>query len=669
MTPILSIILIGLLAAAAIAGILWWLNRPTPKPEAEPEANINDLNDLNDLNEPGDKPLFAPEPEPEPKPEAKPAAAPLAQMLGLDPQATIEQIQEKITNLQGEISDLRTENYTLRNQPTAAEQTEACLRTIWQTVADKSKKLADKASEGKHSTEDSLRTALQILLADYTRPKTDEATATPSLEITQAHLDRIENRYTLKCFVIDQLTAAGIKGLSKNAELATQLQSLAEAAATRTPDAEIVAEAIKADTLSPDDRQILLSRLITAINNAVADPAIAIDADTQEADLISHIARKIKLPDSLEQVGEELSTLRDKSTKTDEILRQYNADSISALPEAIRQELFDSIQSTAKSKIDILLTDHTPTSTQQLVNDLIATAEDAIEANRLITGELTAKVKTLQPQDEPLATGALDLIVQYTTLTDNERTLLQADITDKTAQIDTLVAKTAAQEAEIATLTDTRSQLMAPAGHLAEALRSGAKTVIDSIRPILRPCTDDFDTQADDIEYRLSEALTQAMEPLTQYEPGPDNTPADTRTDIQNRLCALLDASDSPVNTLCRYTAYSRLPFMTDTHRQYGLTFRRANTSRLYSAIQALYGRFGILLTLPTLFVEGFDEGTYDSLNGQAYNELDCLCPNSTNHAQRIDTDTPPARLIVDLVTPGYSVDSQTRRLPGVLTL
>ena len=107
---------------------------------------------------------------------------------------------------------------------------------------------------------------------------------------------------------------------------------------------------------------------------------------------------------------------------------------------------------------------------------------------------------------------------------------------------------------------------------------------------------------------------------------------------------------------------------MTDTSREYGITFKRKNMMELYKAVETLYGRFGITLNIPDLFVAGFEEGNFENVTGQTYGDLDNLCQNSRNHFDNIDSNVKPSNIIVDVVNIGYAVDGKVERLASVLT-
>ena len=65
---------------------------------------------------------------------------------------------------------------------------------------------------------------------------------------------------------------------------------------------------------------------------------------------------------------------------------------------------------------------------------------------------------------------------------------------------------------------------------------------------------------------------------------------------------------------------------------------------------EILYVQFGINLSIPDLFVAGFEEGNFENLTGQTYGDLDNLCQNSRNHFDNIDSKVKPSNVIVDVI-------------------
>ena len=147
-------------------------------------------------------------------------------------------------------------------------------------------------------------------------------------------------------------------------------------------------------------------------------------------------------------------------------------------------------------------------------------------------------------------------------------------------------------------------------------------------RPILKGCSDEDENQCMDIENRLRNNLFELLKSFERYKATDELNPSQTRKDIQNLLIEKLTMENSPFNVIGRYFAYSRLPFMTDTAREYGVIFNRKNIGTLYSAIEELYVYFGINLDIPVLFAMGIEEGEFINVTGRAYGDLDNLCQN-----------------------------------------
>ena len=262
----------------------------------------------------------------------------------------------------------------------------------------------------------------------------------------------------------------------------------------------------------------------------------------------------------------------------------------------------------------------------------------------------------------------LELMSLYGNLVNTEDAKLREQITSKDNKIDQLNDEIAHKEDTISSLENNNKNLMSESDKLIENLHVGAEKILESCKTILNPCSDDEEAQCVDIEDRLFSDLNSSVTKLKSFYVDKNTIPADTRKAIQDLLVAEISADNSPVNTVCRYYAYSQLPFMTDTAREYGITFNRKNMAELYNAIENLYVQFGINLNIPSLFVMGIEEGEFENVTGKMYGDLDNLCQNSRNHFDNIDSATKPSNVIVDVVNVGYAVDGKVGRITSVLT-
>ena len=262
----------------------------------------------------------------------------------------------------------------------------------------------------------------------------------------------------------------------------------------------------------------------------------------------------------------------------------------------------------------------------------------------------------------------IKLLNDYNDLVTTHEEQLNADIRGKAEYITQLESKIESKQEEVNALTEKNSVLMTETEKMLENLRSSADRIIDSCKTILHPCSDSDESQCVDIEDRLFADILNSTNRIKALSISNESIPIDTRKAIQQILIQELIVENSPINTVCRYYAYSRLPFMTDTSREYGITFNRKNMSELFNAVEILYVQFGINLSIPDLFVTGFEEGNFENLTGQTYGDIDNLCQNSRNHFDNIDSKVKPSNVIVDVINVGYAVDGKVERITSVLT-
>ncbi len=220
----------------------------------------------------------------------------------------------------------------------------------------------------------------------------------------------------------------------------------------------------------------------------------------------------------------------------------------------------------------------------------------------------------------------------------------------------------------ITELEREKENLMSATQSMLDKLHSYADALEDKQSPLLFPCSDSFGEQCEDIEGRLYMDLKQVANRIKEFTLPDSTPPTDTKRAIQNLLVDIINEEDSPIDRICRYYAYSRLPFMSDRTREYGIYFNRLNMGDLFRAVNHLFVAFGISFDIPVLFVMGIDEGHYENLTGRESSDLDSFCPNSCNHVGSIDTKNRPANVVVDIVKVGYTVEGKNERRTSVLT-
>lgn len=560
--------------------------------------------------------------------------------------------------------------------------------------------------------------------------KSNPAVQTADLDITEQQMGIAANRRKMMVWMIEQLEARGYKELNRNGliddnfkKLSQALLSVSEIEAKPSIE-EIINTAVNNDQFTLEQKNILLKRIIEQINYKINDETAIINTSISIDDFISMVSEKIQLPNSYEEAQEiirgnnlklinevlessiddltqqslvealrsaivkllsrhlkglnaenledvinELSISLTNSTILTKTLNEYKINTISELPMIIRQKMSEEIIASVNHKVNQFFPDRHFDSVQKLVNALLKLSEDIKDNEALIADELEEKIS--MRNNSYVSSGQsniIKLLNDYNDLVTSNEEQLSTDIREKAEHITQLESKIESKQEEVNALTQKNNVLMTETEKMLENLRSSADRIIDSCKTILHPCSDSDESQCVDIEDRLFADLLNSTNHIKALSISNENIPADTRKAIQQILIQELIAENSPINTVCRYYAYSRLPFMTDTSREYGITFNRKNMSELFHAVEILYVQFGINLSIPDLFVAGFEEGNFENLTGQTYGDLDNLCQNSRNHFDNIDSKVKPSNVIVDVINVGYAVDGKVERITSVLT-
>ncbi len=560
--------------------------------------------------------------------------------------------------------------------------------------------------------------------------KSNPAVQTADLDITEQQMGIAANRRKMMVWMIEQLEARGYKELNRNGliddnfkKLSQALLSVSEIEAKPSIE-EIINNAVNNDQFTLEQKNILLKRIIEQINYKINDETAIINTSISIDDFISMVSEKIQLPNSYEEAQEiirgnnlklinevlessiddltqqslvealrsaivkllsrhlkglnaenledvinELSISLTNSTILTKTLNEYKINTISELPMIIRQKMSEEIIASVNHKVNQFFPDRHFDSVQKLVNALLKLSEDIKDNEALIADELEEKIS--MRNNSYVSSGQsniIKLLNDYNDLVTSNEEQLSTDIREKAEHITQLESKIESKQEEVNALTQKNNVLMTETEKMLENLRSSADRIIDSCKTILHPCSDSDESQCVDIEDRLFADLLNSTNHIKALSISNESIPADTRKAIQQILIQELIAENSPINTVCRYYAYSRLPFMTDTSREYGITFNRKNMSELFHAVEILYVQFGINLSIPDLFVAGFEEGNFENLTGQTYGDLDNLCQNSRNHFDNIDSKVKPSNVIVDVINVGYAVDGKVERITSVLT-
>lgn len=560
---------------------------------------------------------------------------------------------------------------------------------------------------------------------------TGGAAQSQSIAITDNQLKNSSNGYVLKKWLSEQLRSVGITGFDMNKTTLDNLTQISERLkksqedAPRKSDEEIVDGIILDGKLTDEQKKVLIRRLIDIVNGKIADSSKSISNSLSLDDFAQSVADALQQPNSHEEAQKQtqerniaivnealgaemtslsketiketvkrvvlslmqsklsnvsinsyedalasLSTYNSQHKELEKLLQDFDVDKLQNLPKAIREKQNNELLKSVADKIATLFPEQNIDSVQKLINTLFKEIKETKESSDLIADDLEERI-SLRDKTYTTSEGKRDvlkLMSLYGDLVNSEDANLREQITSKDKQIGQLQEDIANKKETISSLENNNKDLMSESDKLIENLHFGAENILESCKTILNPCSDDEEAQCVDIEDRLFSDLNSSVTKLKTFNVDKNTVPADTRKAIQGLLVAEISADNSPVNTVCRYYAYSQLPFMTDTAREYGITFNRKNMAELYNAIESLYVQFAINLNIPSLFVMGIEEGEFENVTGKMYGDLDNLCQNSRNHFDNIDSATKPSNVIVDVVNVGYSVDGKVGRITSVLT-
>lgn len=557
--------------------------------------------------------------------------------------------------------------------------------------------------------------------------KDESSTLKGSSDITDDQMNRVENRIKMLDWMIKQLENKGYKGLRRGATVDTTFKTLADSlskADNVKEPSEIIDDAVNNDKLSSEHKDILVGRLIKSLNSHITDDSALIETSLSLDKFITMISEKLQTPasfedaqeavrrnninavnnifesdianfdeqslqnalnsaivkylnknlqgftaDSLDAANKELTDALKNSGILADTLREHKVASIEKLPDEIREKYSKGIINSVNERVAKFFPEERFEKVQSLVNSLLKYSESAKNNEELIIDALEEQI-SLRNKDfvSQNCKDVIKLFDEYNSIVKSKENNLEEKINEQVKDIEVLKSNISSKVEDLKVLSEKNNTLMDESSKMVEVLHNAGETIKDACKTILNPCSDYDESLCLDIEDRLFGELSNMADRFNTFSLSIDCIPVDARKSIQQILVDEILAENSPVNTVCRYYAYSRLPFMTDTSREYGITFKRKNMMELYKAVETLYGRFGITLNIPDLFVAGFEEGNFENVTGQTYGDLDNLCQNSRNHFDNIDSNVKPSNIIVDVVNIGYAVDGKVERLASVLT-
>ena len=511
------------------------------------------------------------------------------------------------------------------------------------------KVLVKKAQNNATSSDADSEVVLDKLINQLIYTCTSKTSAEPNSSSFNLHewkkgLTKSDTRNTLKDWVIEKIRDNGYSGLSTIMQYDEVFTTIADALKQANNNAEPT-DSDKESNLTEAQKKTLLSQLIADLNNKLSDTSFSPDMEIN--DFLEMIARKIQQPSTIEEA---------QNTLTQQLLSDVNSVLGSNLNHINRQSILEAYQEAVLKLFNSKLTGFDVSDYEDAIKKL-TTEHKKVSDLDLISDDIKESIHSIDPDSGTVVSEDDDC----STLWERYKKLS----TVKTNELSDSINK---MKKEICDLREKNERILSESKQMQNTLHEGAKQIQDSWRTILTACSDSDEEQCTELENRLMQNLQHTVSQLCAFSIGENTEPQDARLQIQKKLEEVLTSPDSPFNTIGCYYAYSRLPFMTDTSREYGVSFIRKNIQHLYKSIATLYTRFGISLHIPDLFVAGVNEGEFENVTGRNHSELDNLCANARNHVDKIDSQNRPSDILVDVITIGYTIDGKEVRKSQVIT-
>lgn len=512
---------------------------------------------------------------------------------------------------------------------------------------DEVNKLITKAVQGGKLTQEAADALLAGTVKDIEAAKLPEAAVKALIQLLNGAIGD-SDKPIAECTNLGEV-AEQIAALSHEASMPTDAKEAAEKAseAARAEAVKVVETAldVKEVALTEDGIKAAVTKFLT---NSFKEQAE--DLGT----LISLISQHIKTSKTAKTVKQVLGA---KGLSADSFKNAVIANECSRL-----QNLHKDSEAVAKAK-----------TIESMVNALLKKIKEADEeaqklAKKLV--ELITKYDGEFKADDKAK--VIDLLLTYSGKVNAKEQQLSSEIKDKDSEIKGHLATISDHKSDITKLKEQqqkleaeKKELLSESDKMVEFAQACAKAIDEfSKYTLMDDCNESgkSDTLQDSLQSRV-EKLLEKVRGVTKAE-----SPTATRAAIQKMLVEELGNKNGAINVISQYYAYSRLPFMTDSARKYGVYFNRKNMAQLFDAVNDLLIAFGIRLDIPTLFAQSATEGNYAVVNGEEYSELDNFCPQVRNHVDKIDSESKPAQIIYDMVQVGFSVDGRSASKSKVLT-
>ena len=360
-----------------------------------------------------------------------------------------------------------------------------------------------------------------------------------------------------------------------------------------------------------------------------------------------------------------------------ELFEKFNVDYVKQIPNAIIKDDAEKIKKTlaGKSEFSKELELDKCTSSEQIVNRLVralgeanqkanAAEENKNAAEIRIINELKGCFKALANEDMQEPETVSEAFGFY-----RER------VNKSISEINSSLEKVNDEKIDLQTKVEEQGKKVKIQKSAIDVVTSSAvnnfKRGVDALDEILRrggflkPCKRENKDICSKNEERII-LFMDSFRTTAEAVSFEDKLPSEIFESVQLILASECAKEDGVFNLISRYYAYSRLPFMTDKSREYGVWFDRSVLSNIYTVVDKLLSDFGCRLIVPTLFSERITEGEYEDCTGAAFGDLDNLCPNSVNYKEFI-ANSDKKDVIIDIIHVGYRMNGSVKMKTKVL--
>ena len=406
-----------------------------------------------------------------------------------------------------------------------------------------------------------------------------------------------------------------------------------------------------------------IEELVNAISDLLVSQENTEPNEETENSIIINLLAQVGL-----QVGDKetaINKMKDLLTKDKElkdICKQYGADNIKELCNAIKEQIYKSVKGTLCKNEETKRIIENCRTPEGIVSSLSEAYRNADSERRRIENEQNAVVKDLNEayvndvEGETLSGNNLpqlfstyrEAVCQKIEEEKQNVLSLQKDNSKKQGIIDANNKKFDFM------LNDMKKKLQHDFDEMQKSIQS----------TFIRPCDQNLKSQCEDNQSLLRGAFKKLLKQLQGAEQADDYEML--YKNVQQMIEKDMQDEHGLANVLSRYYAYSCLPFMTDRSREYGMRIDHVLMMKAFNALCHVVNQYGLQLIVPNLFADRIDDGQYQDCTGETYGDLENMCPGVANYVLEI-SNSDKQHYITDLVQIGYKKDEEIKVMAKVI--